>query len=82
MKKLLIIAVLLVAASCTEEPGIQYGCQTGIPKANPAAGRVLIRCCTQEEHNAGSNIHIGGISGFTNYSQVQWQPVSDCSQCK
>lgn len=85
MKKIITLLALISAltfSQCREDEGPQYGCQTGIPKADPSRGRVFIRCCTEKEHQAGSNVNIGGISGFSKYTQVQWQPIDDCKNCR
>jgi hypothetical protein len=83
MKTLItIILILALAVSCNnEEPGPQMGCQTGILKGGSTA-RVTIRCCTKEQHQAGDNTKIGGTNLFTYYSQVKWEAIDKCENCK
>lgn len=82
MKKLLIIVLIAsLALSCKEddEPKIELGCQTGIPRDGSTTDRVFIRCCTYDEHGAGSNEALGGIEAIKYYKSVKWEA---CDQCK
>jgi len=75
----MLLAVLLLAG-CSEDPGPQMGCMTGIPKVGDPV-RTFMRCCTKQEYLAGNNVERGGISYFSNYTDHEWKPVSDCSKC-
>ena len=77
--KVLSVCFLLLIGSCKEEdPGPQLGCSTGMRDGE----RKLLRCCTQKEHLAGNNEAAGGVSYFNNYTQHQWEPVSNCKKCE
>lgn len=83
--KALIVIVLLALVSCKEEDGIdpndpdQKGCMTGVSKSS--GQRVNLRCCTQQEYLAGSNVNAGGYAHWTNYTQHEWKAVANCSAC-
>lgn len=81
MKTLSIILIAILALSCKEDddPKPKVGCQTGILISSSTDDRVLIRCCTYDQHFAGSNEALGGIEAIKLYRVVKWEP---CDQCK
>lgn len=72
---------MFALAQCSEDEGPQMGCSTGIRKSG-GTERKLIRCCTRKEHLAGNNVDAGGIDRFDNYTDWEWEPVSDCDKCR
>jgi hypothetical protein len=79
---IVIIAGLVWLCSSCNNDEVQMGCQTGILKTGDPNERITIRCCTKEEHNAGSNVAIGGTDLFQYYTSVKWEPVKDCNECR
>lgn len=80
MKYIIVIFFLLLA--CKEDgpdpqPQTDKGCMTGISKSS---GKLeLIRCCTNAEFLAGSNVGAGGTSQYEAYTNHKWER---CSQCQ
>jgi hypothetical protein len=76
--KTIALILLTFLLSCSEDPGPQMGCSTGVRDGK----RHLLRCSTFDEHIAGNNVARGGISYFGNYSQHQWEKVKNCKECE
>lgn len=81
MKKVLAICLLAFIYSCgpdpepSPKPVTDQGCLTGV---NSHGNRVLIRCCTQAQYQAGSNVNQGGIASWNNYTDHKWEKCSEC----
>lgn len=80
MRTLLYTLLFIAAMSCKDDDEVQMGCQTGIPKGGTT--RVYMRCCTEKEHQAGSNTSEGGTTDFTLYNSVQWTSTKNCNDCR
>lgn len=83
----ILFMVMMAFVSCNEQeqreavqPTIEYGCQKGVFKQTGKL--LLIRCCTYEQHLAGSNVNAGGTASFPSFTSVTWTKVKDCSECK
>jgi hypothetical protein len=62
---------------CSEDdPEPKTKCMTGI---NQDGARVMIRCATQQQFNAGSNVSAGGTAQWDLYTQHK---LEECGQCK
>lgn len=77
MKKIIAVALLLFALSCSDEEESNIGCLTGILKGTNY--RVTIRCCTRQEYLAGNNVNAGGTSNWTDYTSHDWEKCSACN---
>jgi len=77
MKAIAIILLLLL--SCGSPDDSEMGCQTGVIKGTSI--RVTIRCCTENQHEAGNNVTRGGTANFTDFTNVKWVPINDCKNC-
>ena len=79
-----IIFLLLAASGCHEDEKGPYdgmGCMTGVYKGG-SSDRVSMGCHTHKTFLAGNNVAAGGLPYAGNYTQVRWEQVDDCSECK
>lgn len=79
MKVLSIMLLLFASVSCSEDqanPLNETGCFTAIPKGGTE--RVLVKCCTLKDYQAGSNTNIGGTASWSDYTDHRWASCSDC----
>lgn len=77
---LILFLALSVATSCKKDAVTGKGCLTGLYKGG-SGDRIFIRCCTQAEYQAGSNVTAGGTSDLGNYTSIQWTPIDNCASC-
>lgn len=76
---MVLFSMLLSCSKAEVKPVIPRGCQSAV---NSKGERVNLRCCTEEEYQAGSVVSAGGIANYSDYYAHIWTPVSDCDKCK
>lgn len=77
-----LLALLSIGLTSCNNDEVQMGCQTGILRGSGNDQRVYIRCCTEKQHLAGSNVEIGGSAVVSDYRNLQWTPIDKCENCK
>jgi hypothetical protein len=72
----ILVCTFLILLSCSEDEGPSTGCLTGV---NSSGNRVFIKCITEKQYRAGSNVSAGGTAEWDYYTAHRWE---ECDNCK
>lgn len=72
--------MLILLSACKEDEPTpattDQGCMTAV---NGNGDQVFLRCCTQKQFSAGSNVSQGGYANWSTYTSHKWEK---CAQCQ